>query len=54
MLFTVFEPKLVERILLPQDFNNGTHGGGRGPILSGPPRDGAYEIGRSAYTLFLT
>ena len=34
-VFKVFEPKLVERILLPYDFINGTQRGGRGPILSG-------------------
>ena len=30
-MFKVFEPKLVEMILLPYDFNNGTQGGGRVP-----------------------
>ena len=34
-VFKVVEPKRLERILL--HFNNGTQGGGRGPILSGPP-----------------
>ena len=34
-VFKVFEPKLVERILPP--LSNGTQGGGREPILSGPP-----------------